>query len=361
MFNSAAMFLGGRRCSSQLEIPTLYLKTDDEDEEGEIGSTSRSRRTSFESSHHHRVRHSLPLASLTSGYQRHHHPSFHHNQHPFHTHQQYRHKQHHHDNYQRPSNLDAITPSTPSTALAISPETPSCSGINTVASLFGAAAVGAAAAGPGQFLINPTPTSISASVVQSGTFSKHQRYEKHSHRSDHHHHHPKRHRQAPAKPARKSADHFSMGPAAGSIAVGPPMAASVTTAAALLHSSALFSKDNTPPSPPLDNGSSDNNNRRSLGKSFGGGGANDSASRKSQMYELPILNPLRGFDEVGSPYANCTSELQQSNYDSSGILGTRVAPNLPYHDHHSRCSRYFTLYTKRLLFSSCLLPVSAYS
>lgn len=69
MFNSAAMFVG-RRCSSQLDIPTLWIKDDDEEKlTSSARNTSRSRRPSFEVSHQYhsrakrRNRHSLPMSS----------------------------------------------------------------------------------------------------------------------------------------------------------------------------------------------------------------------------------------------------------------------------------------------------------
>lgn len=391
MFNSAAMFLGGRRCSSQLEIPTLYLKTDDEDDEREIGSIStRSRRTSFESSHHHRIRHSLPLASLTRTYQHHshhhphsssshhhhhkqsssHYPVHHYSHHPYHTHQQIRHQQQQHQQQQqrRPSNLEAITPSTPSTAVAISPESPTAS-----------------SGGPGG---NPTPTSTTASFVPSGTgggesncgggddasyskYHQHPRYEKH-YQADHHRHNKRlQHNQYRAPPpssrhskSSKTADiRLSMGPSAyPSMAAGPaliPMAGSVTTAAALLHSSALIDIDNTPTTVCSGGGTSNpySKSRRSSSVSKSGGGSGNSfafatsaaaARRKSQMYELPILNPLHEFDDNFSPFANCTAaavkrqqQQQQTSFDS-GILESRVAPSLPYLEHQHRIARYST-------------------
>jgi len=86
MFNSAALFFG-RRCSSQLEIPSLWLVDDEPDDVRRPLTSSRadrrSRRTSFESmqQHHHnfyqarrhqhrqnrtqtRFRHSLPASAI---------------------------------------------------------------------------------------------------------------------------------------------------------------------------------------------------------------------------------------------------------------------------------------------------------
>jgi len=80
MFNSAAMFFE-RRCSSQLDIPTLWVVPDEEDGEESSSSSNRRRR---------RPRHSLPLSNLVKP--------------------------------RRPSLL--LTPATPSTALMLSPVSP---------------------------------------------------------------------------------------------------------------------------------------------------------------------------------------------------------------------------------------------
>jgi hypothetical protein len=63
MFNSAAIIFG-RRCSSQLDIPTLWIKEEDDDEQE--ASTRNTRRPSlFDASRHYhtrRLRHSLPFS-----------------------------------------------------------------------------------------------------------------------------------------------------------------------------------------------------------------------------------------------------------------------------------------------------------
>lgn len=69
MFNSAAIFFG-RRCSSQLDIPTLWIKEEDDDEEQQQSSSTRggTRRTSFDVPHQYhtrRLRHSLPSSTVT--------------------------------------------------------------------------------------------------------------------------------------------------------------------------------------------------------------------------------------------------------------------------------------------------------
>lgn len=282
MFNSAAMFLG-RRCSSQLEIPTLYLKSDDEDDRGDIGAT-RSRRTSFESSYHHRLRHSLPLASLSRT-------------HHFHQHHPQHHRHSHHYSQassQRPSNLDAITPSTPSTALAVSPETP-CSATTTP--------VGPAA--------NPSANPFSYSRNQPIYEKRHNQDYTHSH---HHHYYQRRQQHRHQRRQNPSKTEDTMGlptaPPTHPVIVGP---AGPTP----IFSTALTDK------------------------------ASKAASIKSQMYELPILNPLREFDDSFSTLANCKPSrpshlltLQQTNIDGSVFDARVVPPSLPYIDHQHRAARY---------------------
>ena len=107
MFNSAAMFFE-RRCSSQLDIPTLWVVPDEEDEDESSSSSNRRRR---------RPRHSLPLSTLVKP--------------------------------RRPSLV--LTPATPSTALMLSPVTPNTDSSNLCTYDYTAPGSGMGFPGPDSF------------------------------------------------------------------------------------------------------------------------------------------------------------------------------------------------------------------